>query len=48
MERESARQVPEDVAESSLVTLMLRFPSAVRRLEGETELELGTLAKERG
>jgi len=39
LERESARQMPEDMAESSLVTLMLRFPSAVRRLEGEAELE---------
>ena len=39
LERESGRQMPEDMAESSLVTLMLRFPSAVRRLEGEAELE---------
>ena len=37
--RESAGQMPEDMAESSLVTLMLRFPSAVRRLAGEAELE---------
>ncbi|MFB3061507.1 MAG: hypothetical protein ACE10C_09085, partial [Candidatus Binatia bacterium] len=39
LERESGRQMPEDMAESSLVTLMLCFPSAVRRLEGEAELE---------
>ncbi len=38
-ERESPTLMPEDKAESTLVTLMLRFPSAVQRLEGETGLE---------
>jgi len=39
LEEKSGRQMPEDIAESSLVTLMLCFPSAVRRFEGEAELE---------
>ena len=39
LEEKSGRQMPEDMAESSLVTLMLRFPSALRRLEGEAEME---------
>lgn len=39
LEEKSGRQMPEDIAESSLVTLLLCFPSAVRRFEGEAELE---------
>ncbi|MFQ5850740.1 MAG: DNA primase [Candidatus Binatia bacterium] len=34
-----AGQVREDLAESSLVTLMLRFASVIRRVEGEAGLE---------